>query len=251
MTRRPTGGAAGACRGNCGELVSRYAGAVKRPLATLSLAVLAAGGARAQEPDQWSTRLRTFTDTPIATFQGAQCVSIAAPRTIVWRLLAGPETVSTWLLAGIPNVVPRRARYGRELTATKGDVLSVDVTTVDGPRRLDLSVIVAQPGEVLSYLVKSDAADLIDGKVERLTLSFFVEGRPDGTTDLTWASHYDADSPFSALLSPTYARHRQARRTTALNLFKAMAEEAARQPYPPLHDVPTSPQPTSAPRKRK
>jgi hypothetical protein len=112
-------------------------------------------------------------------------------------------------------------------------------------------VIAAHPGEVLSFLVKSDDADLLDAKVERLTVSFFVDARTDGTTDVTWASHYDSDSPFSALLSPAYARQRRNRRLTALNLFKAIAEEAARLPYPPLHDVPTSAQQTSAPRKKK
>jgi uncharacterized protein YndB with AHSA1/START domain len=224
---------------------------VKRVYAILALLALAARGASAQQPDPWSTRLRSFTDTPIATFQGAECVSINAPRSIVWRLLVGPETVATWLLAGVSNIVPRRASYGKALTAAKGEVLSIDATTVEGPRRLDLTVIAAQPGEVLSFLVKSDDADILDAKVERLTVSFFVEGRPDGTTDVTWASHYDSDSPFSALLSPAFARQRRARRLSALNLFKAIAEEAARLPYPPLHDVPTSPQPSAASRRKK
>lgn len=224
---------------------------MRRSLAIFGLLALAAWGASAQQPDPWSTRLRTLTETPIATFQGAQCVSIAAPKSIVWRLLVGPETVSSWLLAGVPGIVPRRASYGKALTAAKGEVLSIDATTLEGPRRLDLTVIVVQPGEVLSFLLKSDEADLLDAKVERLTVSFFVEGRPDGTTDVTWASHYDSDSPFSALLSPAYARQRHNRRLLALTLFKTIAEEAARLPYPPLHDVPTSPQPSTAPRKRK
>jgi uncharacterized protein YndB with AHSA1/START domain len=221
------------------------------PLALVALAALAAGGAAAQQPDPLTTRLKRYTETPIATFQGAECVSIQAPKTVVWRLLVGPETVSTWLLAGVPGVVPRRASYGKGPTASRGDVLSIDATTADGPRRIELTIIALEPGELLAFLLKADDADLLDAKVERLTLSFFVEGRPDGTTDLTWASHYDADSPFSALLSPTYMRGRRARRLTALNLFKAIAEEAALLPYPPLHDVPTSPQPTSAPRRKK
>lgn len=224
---------------------------MKRPLTVLGVVALLAGRASAQQPDPLSTRLRSFTDTPIATFQGAECVSIDATKAIVWRLLVGPETVSTWLLSGVPNVVPRRARYGKGLTASKGDALSIDVTTADGPRRIDLTVIAFQPGEALSFLLKSDAADLLDAKVESLTLSFFVDARPDGTTDLTWASHYDADSPFSALLSPTYMPARRARRLSALRMFKAIAEHAATLPYPPLHDVPTSPQPSSTPRRKK
>lgn len=217
----------------------------------LGLAAFAARGAFSQQPDPWSMRLHAYTDTPIAAFQGAECVSIDAPKAVVWRLLVGPETVSTWLLADVPGVVPRRAYYHAGLTASKGDVLSIDATTADGPRRIDLTVIALQPGEVLSFLVKSDAADLLDARVERLTLSFFVEGRPDGTTDLTWASHYDSDSPFSALLSPASVRLRRARRVTALNLFRALGEEAARLPYPPLHDVPTSPQPVPKPRRKR
>ncbi len=224
---------------------------MKCSLAMLVLAALAAQGAAAQQPDPLTTRLKRYTETPIATFQGAECVSIQAPRAVVWRLLVGPETVSTWLLAGVPDIAPRRASYAKGPTASKGDVLSIDATTADGPRRIDLSVIALQPGEVLAFLLKSDDADLLDAKVERLTLSFFVDGRPDGTTDLTLASHFDADSPLSALLSPTYASRRRARRLEALNLFKAIAETAASLPYPPLHDVPTSPQPAPAPRRKK
>jgi hypothetical protein len=223
---------------------------MKRAVPILAVLALAGGGASAQQPDPLSTRLRTFTETPIATFQGAECVSIAANKAIVWRLLVGSETVSTWLLWGVPDIVPRRARYGKGLTASKGDVLSIDATTAEGPRRIELTVIAYQPGELLSFLLKSDDADLLDSKVERLTLSFFVDARPDGTTDLTWASHFDADSPFSALLSPTYARGRRARKLSALNMFKGMAEEAAILPYPPLHDVPTSPQASTARRKK-
>jgi uncharacterized protein YndB with AHSA1/START domain len=218
--------------------------------AVLGCLALAAGGASAQQPDPLTSRLRSFTSTPIATFQGAECVSIVAPKAIVWRLLVGPETVSTWLLTGVPGVVPRRASYGKGPTASKGDALSIDATTADGPRRIDLTVIALEAGEVLSFLVKSDDADLLDARVESLTLSFFVDARPDGTTDLTWASHYDADSPFSALLSPAYMRPRRARRVSALNMFRALAEEAALLPYPPLHDVPTSPQPSAARRKK-
>jgi uncharacterized protein YndB with AHSA1/START domain len=224
---------------------------MRRALPILGILALAAGGASAQQPDPLTTRLRNATETPIATFQGVECVSIDAPKAVVWRLLVGPETVSTWLLAGVPNVVPRRARYGKGLTASKGDVLSLDATTADGPRRIDLTVIAYVPGEILSFLLKSDDADLLDAKVESLTISFFVDARADGTTDLWWASHYDADSPFSALLSPTYMPARRARRLSALRMFKAIAEEAATLRYPPLHDVPTSPQATSSPRRKK
>jgi len=220
-------------------------------LAALVLALAGAAADAAAQSDPWAARLRLYTDTPYATLQGFECVSIAAPKPIVWRLLVGPETAATWLLTGLPGVVPRRASYAQGWTASKGDVLSIDATIADGPRRIDLTVVAFAPGEVLSFLVKSDDADLLDSKVERLTLSFFVEGRPDETTDLTWVSHFEPDSPLSALLSPTFVRQRRARRLAALRVFQALAEEAARLPYPPLHDVPTSPQPTSAPRRRK
>lgn len=212
---------------------------------------LALAGPGAAQDDPWGARLRAYTDTPLAALQGWDCVTIKAPKAIVWRVLVAPETVGTWLLAGLPGVVPRRAAYAKGLTASKGDVLSIDATIAEGPRRIDLTVIAYQPAEVLSFLVKSDAADLLDSKVERLTLSYFVEGRPDGTTDLTLVAHFDADSPLAALISPALVKQRRARRLTALHVFAAIAEEAARLPYPPLHDVPTSPQPTSAPRRKR
>ncbi len=216
-----------------------------------AVALLALAGPAAAQVDPWAARLRAYTDTPLAAFQGADCVTIAAPKAIVWRLRVGPEMAGEWLLAGLPGVVPRRAAYRKGLTASQGDVLSIDATIAAGPRRIDLNVIALQPGEVLSFLVKSDDADLLDSKVERLTLTYFVDARPDGTTDLTLAAHFDADSPFSALVSPAFVRQRRARRLTSLRIFAAIAEEAARLPYPPLHDVPTSPQPTLAPRRRK
>ena len=222
---------------------------MKKALAVLALAALAAGGALAQT-DPWAARLRSFSDTPIATLQGVDCVSIDAPRSIVWRLLVGPETAATWMLAGVPNIVPRLAHYAKGPTASKGDVLSLEATTLDGPRRIDLTVTVLQPGEVLSFLMKSDAADLLDSRVEQLMLSFFVEAREDGTTDVTWVTHYDSDSPIAALLSPAAVYQRRARRLSALRLFKALSEVAARLPYPPLHDVPTKPQPEQ-PRRKK
>lgn len=227
---------------------------MKKALAVLALAATAAGGALAQT-DVWAARLRSFSDTPIATLQGVDCVSIDAPRSVVWRLLVGPEIAATWIIAGIPDVVPRLAHYAKGPTAAKGDVLTLEATTRKGPRQLDLTVTVLQPGEVLSFLIKSDAmktdsADLLDLRVEQLMLSFFVEARDDGTTDVTWVTHYDSDSPFAALLSPAAVPHQRARRLSALRLFKALAEVAARLPYPPLHDVPTKPQP-EPPRRKK
>jgi len=206
------------------------------------------------EQDPWSARVRALSDAPLATFQGVDCVSIHAPRDIVWRLLVAPEYAATWFFADSPNLKARGARYKKGPTAEKGDVLSLEATTREGPRHLDLSVIVAAPPDMLSFLVRSDDADLLDKGIERLSFTFALESLPNGVTDLTLASHYDSNSPFSAILSPAAARHQRDRRKAILEMFCLIAEEAARQKYPPLHEVPlTAPPPpvykTLPPRK--
>ncbi|HEX7528600.1 MAG TPA: SRPBCC family protein [Thermoanaerobaculia bacterium] len=189
------------------------------------------------EQDPWSARVRALSDAPLATFQGMDCVSIHAPRDIVWRLLVAPEYAATWFFANSPRLQARAARYKKGPTAEKGDVLSLEAMTSEGPRHLDLLVIVAAPPDLLSFLVRSDDAELLDKGLERLSFTFALESVPDGVTDLTLASHYDSDSPFSALLSPTAARHQRERRKAILEMFRLIAEEAARQKYPPLHEV--------------
>jgi uncharacterized protein YndB with AHSA1/START domain len=189
------------------------------------------------EQDPWSARVRALSDAPLATFQGMDCVSIHAPRDIVWRLLVAPEYAATWFFANSPRLQARAARYKKGPTAEKGDVLSLEAMTSEGPRHLDLLVIVAAPPDLLSFLVRSDDAELLDKGLERLSFTFALESLPDGITDLTLASHYDSDSPFSALLSPTAARHQRERRKAILEMLRLIAEEAARQKYPPLHEV--------------
>jgi uncharacterized protein YndB with AHSA1/START domain len=187
--------------------------------------------------DPWSARVRALSDAPLATFQGMDCVSIQAPRAIVWRLLVAPEYAATWFFAGSPNLKARGARYKKGPTAEKGAVLSLEATTSEGPRHLDLSVIVAAPPDMLSFLVRSDDAGLLDKGIERLSFTFALESLPNGVTDLTLASHYDSDSPFSAMLSPAAARRQRERRKAILEMLRLIAEEAARQRYPPLHEV--------------
>ncbi len=212
--------------------------------ATLLLASLPILSQRARaEQDPWSARVRALSDVPLATFQGVDCVSIRAPRDIVWRLLVAPEYAAAWFFADSPKLKPRGARYKKGPTAEKGDVLLLEATTSEGPRHLDLSVIVAAPPDILSFLVRSDDADLVEKGIERLSYTFGLESLPDGVTDLTLASHYDSDSPFAALLSPAAARHQRERRKAILEMFRLIAEEAARQKYPPLHEVVLTPPP--------
>ena len=205
--------------------------------ATFASVSLLSTPARAQQ-DPWSARVRALSDTPLATFQGVDCVSIHAPRSIVWRLLVAPEYAAAWLFADSPKLKPGGAHYKKGPTAEKGDVLTLEATTSKGPRHLDFSVIVAAPPDMLSFLVRSDDADILDSGVERLSLTFGLESVPNGVTDLYLASHYDSDSPFTAILSPAAARRQRERRLAILEMFRLIAEEAARLTDPPLHDVP-------------
>ncbi|MFI5118868.1 MAG: SRPBCC domain-containing protein [Thermoanaerobaculia bacterium] len=219
-----------------------------RVSAALLAACLSPGLARAQA-DPWAARVRARSDAALATFQGVDCVSIRAPRAIVWRLLVAPEYAAKWFFAGVPAVLPRGAGYKKGPTAEKGDVLSLDATTLEGPRHLEMVVLAAAPGQLLSFLVKSDTADLLDKGIEKLSLTFVLDTPVDGTTDLYLAMHYDPDSPLSAILSPTAVRRQHERRQASLTIFQLLAEEAARMKDPPLHDVPATE--AAVPRARK
>lgn len=202
------------------------------------------------QTDPWAARVRSRSDTALATFQGVDCVSIHAPRAVVWRLLVAPEYAAKWFFAGVPDLLPHGARYKKGPTAEKGDVLILEATTLEGPRHLELQVLAAAPGQLLSFLVKSDDANLLDKGVERLSLTFVLDVPVDGTTDLYLAMHYDPDSPLSAILSPGAVRRQHERRQASLNMFQLLAEEAARLKDPPLHDVPATEAPAPrAPRK--
>ena len=113
-----------------------------------------------------------------------------------------PEYAAAWFFADLPKLKPRSAHYKKGPTAEKGDVLSLEATTSEGPRHLDLSVIVAAPPNMLSFLVRSDEADLLDSGVARLSFTFGLESVPNGVTDLYLVSNYDPNSPFAAILSP-------------------------------------------------
>ena len=216
--------------------------------AALLAACFAPGLARAQA-DPWAARVRSVSDAALATFQGVDCVSIRAPRALVWRLLVAPEYAAKWFFAGVPDVLPRGAHYKKGPTAEKGDVLTLDGTTLEGPRHLEMLVLAAAPGRLLSFLVRSDGGDLLDKGIEKLSLTFVLDTPVKGTTDLYLAMHYDPDSPFSAILSPTAVRRQHDRRQATLNMFQLLAEEAARMVDPPLHDVPVAEAAVSRARK--
>src|ERR1035437_6487860 len=119
------------------------------------------------EQDPWSARVRALSDAPLATFQGVDCVSIRAPRDIVWRLLVAPEYAATWFFADSPNLKARGARYKKGPTAEKGDgtpkrgaPLPREAPPREAPRHPALWVIVPAPPDMLSFLVRSDDADL-------------------------------------------------------------------------------------------
>ena len=204
--------------------------------ATFTSISLLSTPARAQQ-DPWSARARALSDVPLAAFQGVDCISIKAPRSIVWRLLVAPEYAAAWFFADSPRLKPRGAHYKKGPTAEKGDVLSLEATTSEGPRHLDLTAIVVAPPDMLSFLVRSDEADILDKGIEQVSFTFGLESLPNGVTDLYLASHYDSNSPFAAILSQAAARHQHARRLAILEMFRLIAEEAARLKYPPLPEV--------------
>src|ERR1035438_10363870 len=190
------------------------------------------GLARAQA-DPWAARARALSDAPLATFQGEDCVSIHAPRSIVWRLLVAPEYAAAWFFADSPKLKPRGAHYKKGPTAEKGDVLSLEATTSEGPRHLDFSVIVSAPPDMVSFLVRSDEADILDRGIEQVSFTFGLESVPNGVTDLYLASHYDSNSPFAAILSQAAARHQRERRLAILEMFRAIPGEGPRPKNPP------------------
>jgi len=226
----------------------------KPPAALLGALLICATSAVADEQDPWSARVSSLIDSPLATFQGVDCVSIHAPPSIVWRLLVAPEYAAAWFFADSPKLKPRGARYEAGLTAETGSVLSLQAATPEGPRHLELKVLVAVPPDLLSFLVRSDEAGLLDKGIEQASFTFGLEPFPDGMTDLTLVSHYDSNSPGAAILSQVAARHQHERRVAILQMFRLLAEEAARLKYPPLHEVALSVPPprvfkTLAPRK--
>src|ERR1039457_6081408 len=116
------------------------------------------GLARAQA-DPWAARARALSPAPpAAPPRGEYAVSPHAPRPMGGRLLVAPEYAAAWFFADSPKLKPRGAHYKKGPTAEKGDVLSLEATTSEGPRHLDFSVIVSAPPDMVSFLVRSDEA---------------------------------------------------------------------------------------------
>lgn len=200
--------------------------------------------------DPYMARARLLTRVPYPAFQGDDCVSIAAPRAIVWRLLAAPEYMDDILLADIPNVLPSGSRYRKAWSAQKDDVLVLDAITLGGPRDVELTVLAVVPGEFLAFRISKADEQLTDLGLAQLTWTFLVDARPDGTTDVAWGSHYDSDSPFAAvLLSMSSKKKQQTRREAGLFILKSLAEAATAMKYPPLHELPTAPDPPRRPHR--
>jgi uncharacterized protein YndB with AHSA1/START domain len=194
--------------------------------------------------DPYGARVRMLTKVPYPAFQGDDCITIAARRAIVWKLLAAPEHMDEILLADLPNVVPSGAHYQKVWTAQKDAVLVLDAITLGGPRNAELTVLAAVPGELLAFRLTKASEELTDVGMAQLTWTFLVEERPDGTTDVAWASHYDADSPFAAaVLSMSSKKKQQSRRQAGLLTLRSLAEAAASMKNPPLHEMPTAPDP--------
>lgn len=208
-------------------------------VAALALVALLRSGASLAQNDPYYGRVRGLVDAPYPSFQGAECVHVDASPATVWRVLVGPEGVPQWLFAELDNVVAREAHYRKGPTAGAGDTLTVSVNTTQGPRKIELSVLAIQPGQVLSLRVSDDPEGVLSTGLSSLTATLVVEALGDGTTDLWWATHSESDSPLSAALSGLGGRRRyRLRREGGLTVLAALAEAAARLPYPPLHDVP-------------
>lgn len=210
---------------------------------TLLLFALSTGcwalGAAAQN-DPFYARVRGLTDAPYPSFQGSDCTTIKAPRPLVWRVLTAPAPAGNWLLAELNNVVPRGGRYKNGFAASKNDVLTIQEETLDGPRSSDFRVLVAEPERILSLTVIKDD-DVMSHDLTKLTYTLFLESNPDGSTDVTWATHYDPSSPFAAVLSGVGSKRIRIRREMGLLVLKALSEAAASMPYPPLPDVAPDP----------
>jgi len=226
--------------------------------AAAGLVLLAALGRTASaENDPYKVRVRGRTDVPYPSFQGDRCTTIEAPRDIVWSLLVTPEHVTEWLLVGL-DVVPISTRYKKGSGGTKGDVLAISADTKEGPRTLELTTLVAVENQLLAVAVTKDDEFLAAG-VTNLIYTFVLEDAGHGKTDLYWATHYDADSPLSALSSPLKGRRRQKNRAEPGLLVlwglgeaaggsaaesRAAAEAATRAPAP-------RPTPTPRPTKKR
>jgi len=209
---------------------------VGRSFQTLALLVLATSALATAQPDPFYGRVRGLVSGPYPSLRGADCLAIDASPDVVFRILIAPERAAQWLLAAVPDVVPRKARYRRGPTASAGETLTLDVDLVEGPRKIELTVLAVIPGQLVSLRITKDDAGVASG-LSSLTHTLYVEKDGNGGSDLWWANHYDPETPFAAVSSLGAAGLKE-RREAGLRYLKAIAEAAARTPYPPLHDAP-------------
>jgi uncharacterized protein YndB with AHSA1/START domain len=224
---------------------------------TLVLA-LAALSARA-ENDPYRIRVRGLTDVPYPSYQGDRCTTIHAPKDVVWNILTDPAHAGEWLLTDLENVTPMSARFRKGTSLAKGEVLLLSVDTKQGPRTVELTVLVAVPDQLLALAVTKDD-DVISPGAANLIYTFLLEEPEPGSTDLYWATHYDSDSPLAAAVSPLKGGKRRylARAERGLLVLWGLGEaEEARltssptpPPAPPRASSPT-PKPTPKKRPRK
>jgi len=224
------------------------------------LLALSAGGVRA-ENDPYRSRVRGLTDVPYPSYQGDRCTTIDAPRTVVWGVLTDAARSGAWLLADA-DVVPMGARLKKGSSLAKGEVLVLSVDTKEGPRNVELTVLVSVENQLLALAVTKDD-DVITRGTANLIYTFVLEEPEKGKTDLYWASHYDSDSPLAAAVSPLKGGKRRfaARVEHGLLVLWGMAEAAGALettgglPVPPpvvRGNTPTpTPRPTPPKRPRR
>jgi uncharacterized protein YndB with AHSA1/START domain len=224
-----------------------------RGLAALLCLGLLSHAARA-ETDPYKLRVRGRTDVQYPSYQGDRCTTIDAPKEAVWSVLVSPAHAAEWLLAGL-DVTPLSAHYKKGRVAVKGDVLVLSANTKQGPRSIELTVLVSVENQLLAFAVTKDD-DVMAPGVANLIYTFVLEEASSGATDLYWATHYDASSPLSAVVSPLKGRRRYTNRAgegllTLWGLTTASEElEHGRRELAAAAERP-APRPSPTPKKPK
>jgi len=171
-----------------------------RAAAAVLFAAAAAGAARADN-DTYRMRIRGLTDVPYPSYQGDRCTTIEGSREAVWQILTNPRWASQWLLTDLEGVVPLSSKLKKGSALTKGEVLVLGVETKDGPRTVELTVLVAVENQLLALAVTKDD-DVISPGAANLIYIYVPETTEKGKTDLYWATHYESDSPLAAAFAP-------------------------------------------------
>jgi len=227
-----------------------------RNAVALALFASAAAGAARADNDTYRMRVRGLTDVPYPSYQGDRCTTIEGSREAVWKILTNPRWASQWLLTDLDAVVPLSAKLKKGSALTKGEVLVLGVETKDGPRTVELTVLVAVENQLLALAVTKDD-DVISPGAANLIYTFVLETPEAGKTDLYWATHYDSDSPLAAAFSPLKGgkRRYEARVERGLLVLWGLSEasvslEKLRAAAPPAVR-PAAPTATPTPSKKR